>query len=118
MRAHRERTQAGASPRDVVRTAQRLADTRDPGDAFLGYFAYLVEQTSANGGVAGAAEVPDLEGIERALLKGAQEAGRIRPDVTHADNTALVVACAARKSPAARRRTVGNALTGLAPPPS
>jgi hypothetical protein len=119
MRADRESTRRGVNPKDVVRTAERLADTRDPGDAFLAYFAYLVGQTSANGGVVGAdaAAAPDLEGIERALLKGAQAAGRIRPDVTRADITALVVACAARGSAAARRRMVDIALTGLAPPP-
>jgi hypothetical protein len=114
-----ERREAGP-PRDAVRTAQHLADTRDPGDAFLAYFGYLVEQAAANrgGGVgAGAAAAPDLGDMERALLRGAQEAGRIRRDVTHADVTALVAACAARGSEAARRRLVGIALTGLAPPP-
>jgi hypothetical protein len=112
---------------NFVRTAQHLADTRDPGEAFLGYFAFLVEQAAAERGTAAAPARDgvdaaarggeDLAGLERALLKGAQLAGTIRPDVTRADVEALVAACAARDTATGRRRMVDIVLTGLAPPP-
>ena len=109
---------AGASPvDDLVRTAQRLADTHEPGEAFHAYFAYLVEQEPGGRGPAEAGG-RDLEGMERALLKGAQQAGTIRPDVTHADVLALAVACAARPSGAARQRMTDIVLTGLGPAPA
>ena len=103
---------------DLVRTAQRLADTHEPGEAFHAYFAYLVEQEPAGRGPAEAGGSQDLDGMERALLTGAQQAGTIRPDVTHADVLALAVACAARPSAAARRRMTDIVLTGLGPAPA
>ena len=104
---------------DLVRTAHRLADDTDAGDAFFGYFAYWVEQAAANGGpvTAPAGAADDLESIERALLQGAQDAGAVRRDVTHADVKALMAACAAREGVAARRRMVGIARGGLTPVP-
>jgi hypothetical protein len=104
---------------DLVRAAQRLADDNDAGDAFFGYFAYRVERAAANGGpvAAPAGSADDLEGVERALLQGAQDAGAVRGDVTHADVRALMAACAARKGEAARRRMVGIARGALTPVP-
>jgi hypothetical protein len=78
-----------------------------------------VVQAAANGGpvAAPAGAGDDLEGIERALLQGAQDAGAVRRDVTHADVKALMTACAAREGGAARRRMVGIARGSLAPVP-
>ena len=97
-----------------VDQARVLAAEKDPGDAFLAFFAYLVEQGAANRGLADAlagtgfdieaaaadAE-PDLMAALGDLLDAAQQAGMVRDDVDTADVKALIQGCLARERPAA-----------------
>jgi AcrR family transcriptional regulator len=116
--------------REIVDQAKQLAVTRDPGSAFFEFFGYMVEQAAANRGLAealggGGFDVEataartgyDLDGVERALLLGAQKAGAVRPDATIADVKALIVGCLVRErsdaDPEARRRMIAIACAGL-----
>lgn len=117
---------------EITDHARHLAATRDAGPAFFDFFTHLVEQATANRGLAEAlggegfdVEAAssrtgfDLEGIEQALLARAQGAGAVRPDVTIADVKALVIGCLARERQSvdaeARRRMITIACAGLRP---
>ncbi len=91
-----------------VTDAREAADSADPGAAFLGFFGRFVRQVALNqalcdamdGGVA----VPEQLRAEFVaalgdLLRHAQDAGRIRPDLSVADVLDLVIgfACAGRR---------------------
>jgi AcrR family transcriptional regulator len=113
-----------------VDQARVLAAEKDPGDAFLAFFAYLVEQGAANRGLADAlagtgfdieaaaadAE-PDLMAALGDLLDAAQQAGMVRDDVDTADVKALIQGCMARErsaaDPAALDRMIAIACQGL-----
>jgi AcrR family transcriptional regulator len=115
---------------EILDHAQHLAATRDPGAAFFDFFAYMVEQATANRGLAealagdgfdieaaAARTGHDLDGVEQDLLARAQRAGAVRPDVTRADVKALTIGCLARErlvaDPAARQRMISIACAGL-----
>src|SRR5262245_23519028 len=102
-----------------VDQARALAAEKDPGDAFLAFFAYLVEQGAANRGLADAlagagfdieAAASDAEHDLMAalgeLLGGAQRAGVVRADIDTADVKALIEGCLARERPAADPRAL------------
>ncbi|MBL7257312.1 TetR/AcrR family transcriptional regulator [Paractinoplanes lichenicola] len=93
---------------ELADEAARLSATAEPGAAFFGYFAGLVERAGADRGLAealagGGFDVEaaaarsghDLDGLESALLAAAQQAGAVRADVTRADVKALLAACVA-----------------------
>jgi AcrR family transcriptional regulator len=120
---------------EIVKHAQHLAESRDPGTAFFDFLEYMVEQAASNRGLAEALSgggfnieaaasrtEHDLEGVEAGLLTRAQEAGAVRPDVTNADVKALIVGCLARERQstdlAARRRMVDIVRAGLRQHPS
>jgi AcrR family transcriptional regulator len=94
--------------------ADALIETEDPGPAFLTFFAILVREGAAHRGLAealagsgydieavGAEAGFDVAGRMRAMLTRAQEAGKIRADVTYADVKALLTGCLARDGDAA-----------------
>jgi AcrR family transcriptional regulator len=113
-----------------VSTARTLAGSHEPGDAFLAYFAFLVEKGAVDrlladalvgGGfdieAAAARSAYDIAGVQHELLVAAQKAGTVRPDVDIADVQALIAGCLARErdqaDPAARRRMIAIARDGL-----
>ena len=117
---------------EIAERARQLRAELGPGDAFFAFLAYMVEQASANRGLAEAIggdgfdieaaasrTEHDLDGIERTLLQDAQRAGRVRPDADTADVKALIVGCLARErqppDPDARRRMVEIVRAGLSP---
>ena len=91
----------------MITMAEDLAEADDPGAAFFGYFTHIVEQAETSKGVhealvkAGfpldesvgplAAQMRDAMG---ALLKRAQAAGAVRPDLTATDAKALMAGVA------------------------
>jgi AcrR family transcriptional regulator len=113
-----------------VAAAQALAETHEPGAAFLAYFAFLVDKGAvdrllADALVGGGFDIDaaaartgyDIQSVQQRLLTAAQQAGTIRPDVDAADVQALIAGCLARErdhaDPAARRRMVAIACDGL-----
>ena len=115
---------------EIADQARRLRTGLPPGDAFFAFVAYMVDQAAANRGLAEAfggagfdiesaasRSAHDLDGVETALLRDAQTAGRVRADVTTADIKALIIGCLAReRQPAdldARRRMVEIMRAGL-----
>ncbi len=116
----------------LVEQARSLADAGDPGAAFFGYFAALVDEGSSDLVLADAlAGVGfDIEtaapGSEQSLreafadlLAAAQKAGAVRADIDVADLKALLVGCQAiqrhRGDPQASRRLLRITLDGLRP---
>jgi AcrR family transcriptional regulator len=117
---------------EFVNHGRDLAATRDAGTAFFEFFAYMVEQGTANRGLAealagagydveAAAENGEhsLIGVERDLLVAAQRAGAVRADATVEDVKALIVGCHARErgpgDPTARQRLIAIVCAGLRP---
>ena len=113
-----------------VAKAHTLAETHEPGAAFLAYFAFVVDKGAvdrllADALVGGGFDIDaaaartgyDLEAVQHHLLTAAQRAGTIRPDVDTADVQALIAGCLARErdraDPAARARMVAIACDGL-----
>ena len=89
--------------------ADELAATKDPGDAFLDFFALVVHEGAAHRGLAEALAGAgydietageragfDVPGRLRDMLTRAQQAGAIRPDVQYADVKALMAGCLVR----------------------
>jgi AcrR family transcriptional regulator len=116
----------------LVEQAHALAGSADPGEAFFGYFLALVEEGASNrvlsDAMAGGAfdletAAPGAEERLRAafgeLLKAAQQAGAVRPDIDVSDVKALLVGCDAmvryRGDPAAAHRLATIAFDGLRP---
>lgn len=94
---------------ELTRSADALAATAEPGDAFFGFFAGLIRDAATHRGLAealagagydvetAAAQAGyDVSGRLRDLLAAAQRAGAVRPDVTYADVKALMTGCLAR----------------------
>ncbi|MGW6144858.1 TetR/AcrR family transcriptional regulator [Streptomyces sp. NPDC055140] len=117
---------------ELADEACRLADTRDPAEAFFDFFAYLVDRVRKNRGLtegmSGAGfDIPSavtdesrrLAAAEAALLAAAQRAGSVRADLAVADMRALMVGCVAREQdatdPKVRRRMIDIASTGMRP---
>jgi AcrR family transcriptional regulator len=117
---------------EIVRHARELAETSDPGEAFFNFVAFMVEQGAENRGLAQALggsgfdidaaasrSEHDLPGVERGLLRRAQQAGAVRRDVVPADVKALILGCLARETDnpdlAARRRMIAVVCQGLRP---
>ncbi len=115
---------------ECVDQAHVLAAAKEPGDAFLAFFAYLVEQGAANRGLADALAGAgfdiktaasnaerDLMAAFGELLADAQRAGVVRDDIDTADVKALIEGCLARERPAAdpgaRDRMIAIACQGL-----
>jgi AcrR family transcriptional regulator len=113
-----------------VTTAQALAETHEPGDAFVGYLAFLIDKGAADqslaevlvgGGVdieaAAGRSQHDVMGALRGLLEAAQRSGAVRADVDTADVKAVVAGCLSRErehpDPAARKRMIDIACAGL-----
>jgi hypothetical protein len=89
---------------DLIEKALSLADAADPGAAFVEFFTYIVGQTEGSKGVHEALISSGFKYDERVgdlaarmlesmdvLLKRAQQAGAVRPDLTASDAKALMV---------------------------
>jgi AcrR family transcriptional regulator len=94
---------------ELIRRADALADSEDPGTAFVTFFATLVREGAAYRGLAEALAGAgydieataaragyDLPGTLRRLLARAQQAGAVRADIEYADVKALMAGCLAR----------------------
>lgn len=116
----------------LVERARALAEEAEPGEAFFGFFAYMVAEGAINRGLSEALAGAgfDMEGaaIEagydvgaalRDLLVGAQRAGAVRADVTVVDVKALMLACLTREftqpEEGARERLLDVVRRGLRP---
>lgn len=108
-----------------VDTANALADAEDPGEAFVGFFAHVIDQVSLNQALCDALEVSggaafaapatvqhDFLEAFGVLLGRAQQAGAIRPDLDIADINDLVVGCATAER-RARHRGAPDRLVGV-----
>jgi AcrR family transcriptional regulator len=91
----------------VIEKARSLADAADPGAAFFDYFAYIVSQTEGSKGMHEALMSSGFKFQERVgdlsaqmlesmgvLLKRAQQAGAVRPELTAVDAKALMAGIA------------------------
>jgi AcrR family transcriptional regulator len=113
-----------------VTSARTLAETQEPGAAFLAYFALMVNEGAVDRGLAdalvgggfdieaaAARSEHDIMGALRQLLTAAQQAGSIRADVDTADVRALIAGCLARERQQAdrpaRQRMITIAYDGL-----
>jgi AcrR family transcriptional regulator len=113
-----------------VTMADTLAETREPGEAFFAYFAFVVEQGAVDhaladalvgGGfdieAAAARSRHDVMGALRQLLHAAQRAAVVRADVDTADVKALMTGCLARErghtDRSARQRMIAITCAGL-----
>ncbi len=114
-----------AKVEEIVSEARAVLAAEPPGQAFFTFFRYMVGQAATNRGLAealngGGFDVEsaadstdhDLEGAEQKLLRRAQEAGAVRPDVTRADVKALLAACVAAPD---RSRMIEIVSAGLRP---
>lgn len=115
----------------LVSKARELAETRDPGDAFFDFFAFMVQEGAVDRGLAdalvgagfdieaAASGAPnDVLAALRELLASAQRAGAVRADVDAADVKALMAGCLARErgggaDAAARDRMIAIVCEGL-----
>ena len=114
-----------------VGMAEELRQTRQPGDAFFAYFAFLVEKGAVDHGLAdaftgagfdieaaAARSQHDVIGALGRLLVAAQRAGVVRVDVDTADVKALIAGCHVRERPqadaAVRQRMTEICCAGLA----
>jgi AcrR family transcriptional regulator len=90
--------------RDLTDRARSLLDAPDPGSAFFEYAAHVVEEgtakhdlidalasTGAPVAAADLAETHDFRAALAALLRRAQDAGAVRPDLTQPQLSALLV---------------------------
>lgn len=116
----------------LVDRARHLGATAPPGEAFLGFFASMVEQGAVDHGLADAfngagfdiaaaasGTQHDVHGALSDLLRRAQEAGSVRADVDVEDVKALMAGCLARgreAGPAARDRLLAVVSAGLRAP--
>ncbi|WP_052850943.1 TetR/AcrR family transcriptional regulator [Streptomyces avicenniae] len=110
-----------------VQRAHALADTAEPGEAFLSYFAFLVQEAALDRGLADAMRgagfdfasitadpARDVPGALRELLLRAQKSGGVRADIDMADVSAMLIGCLSRAADdAGRRRVVEVVLAGL-----
>jgi AcrR family transcriptional regulator len=112
----------------VIATARRLSAELPPAEAFFEFFGYLVEQSAADAGLAGAlagagfdleavaaGSGVDFSGAVEGLLTAAQGVGAVRDDVRVGDVKALVAGCLAAGGAEARARLVSVVVAGLAP---
>lgn len=116
----------------LIQHAETLRATKKPGEAFFGFFAYMVAEGATNLGLgeafvgagfdveAAASSVEnDLMGTLAAMLADAQRARAVRKDVDVADIKALIEGCMARHRQAtdtkARDRIVSVVCDGLQP---
>ena len=84
----------------LVDEARGLVDAGDPGEAFFGFFATVVERAAFNRAVCEALErhsgicpirvENDFDGLIGVLLRRAQAAGAVRPDVDTAEVRTLI----------------------------
>lgn len=116
---------------NVVQQARTAAASKDPGTAFLDFFALMVNQFAENlalsDALAGAGfdmhtvasgTKLDVMGALRDLLSRAQEAGAVRTDLEVDDVKALMIACCRGPQAAdahARRRMIAVISQGLRP---
>lgn len=113
-----------------VTTAQALADTLDPGEAFFAYIAFLIDNGTSDHALAevmvgsgydieaaASRSQYDMLGALGQLLDAAQRAGAVRADLDTADVKAVVAGCLSRErdqpDPAARKRMIAIARAGL-----
>jgi len=114
----------------LVAEAESLAERLEPGPALFAYIEHMVGQASADQGLADALSRTgydvdeaakrtgyDVKGALAGLLRSAQEAGVVRPDVDAVDVKALIAGCVARSTadPDVRRRVVDVVVRGLQP---
>jgi AcrR family transcriptional regulator len=114
----------------LIDSAARFAEAEDPGEAFLGYLALLVDEGNNDLGLMEAlagigydvtAAIPGAEKMFMATLEGllvrAQQSGAVRPDVEVRDVKALMVGCQAMQrysdDPATAQRTLAVVRDGL-----
>ncbi|GAA2412860.1 TetR/AcrR family transcriptional regulator [Actinomadura vinacea] len=114
--------------RQIVAEARSLADADDPGEAFYGFFAKVVERAAFNRAVCECLQ--DEVGVVRLrddfdvalvdLLRRAQHAGAVRADVDLHDVRALLVGCLAmergRQAPGRMAALVCDALRPVTKP--
>jgi AcrR family transcriptional regulator len=115
----------------LVIRANELSIAGDPGAAFFGFLASMVEEGATNRALADALAGAgfdidvaastgghDLGRVLTELLAAAQRAGAVRPDIDAADLKAFLVGCSARErdgvDTAARARMLAVIQTGLA----
>jgi AcrR family transcriptional regulator len=96
---------------ELTAQADQLAATAGPGDAFFTFFALVVREGATHRGLAealagagydveaaGGRAGYDVSGRLRDLLRAAQQAGAVRPDVSYLDVKALMAGCLARET--------------------
>jgi AcrR family transcriptional regulator len=81
--------------RDLIADAQALADNPDPGEAFFGFLSRFRQEAMAKRDLPDAIAIPgslqgDLHAALDLLLRRAQQAGAVRPDITTLDLIALL----------------------------
>jgi AcrR family transcriptional regulator len=81
--------------RDLIADAQALADNPDPGEAFFGFLSRFRQEAMAKRDLPDAIAIPgslqgDLHAALDLLLRRAQQAGAVRPDITTPDLIALL----------------------------
>ncbi|MFY9935214.1 MAG: helix-turn-helix domain-containing protein [Streptosporangiaceae bacterium] len=110
---------------DLIADARSRAGAADPGAAFFGFLARLAEESAAKRDLPDAISITgslrqDLFAALDVLLRQAQEAGEVRPEVGTADLIALLkgmFASLAGSTDPARRDLVSTVLAdGLRPP--
>jgi AcrR family transcriptional regulator len=112
----------------LVGQAEELSSSSDPAAAFFRFFELVIEEGAANLGLAEAMSGAglDLSGFsaeifsaERTLLRRAQDAGAVRPDLDHADVKAMITGCLTRADdPAARARLIAVMCAGMLSAPT
>jgi AcrR family transcriptional regulator len=119
--------------RRLAEEAEQLETAADPGEAFLGFFARIVRQSTTKravaealaeaGGDVGGAHAragADLPGALERLLHRAQRAGGVREDIGVAEVMALLVGASgtaerAGADPGVRERALEVVMDGLRP---
>ncbi|MEV1005787.1 TetR/AcrR family transcriptional regulator [Streptomyces sp. NPDC049881] len=110
-----------------VERARALADSAEPGEAFLAYFTFLVREGAVDRGLADALKGAgfdcasitadpdrDVLGWLYELLLRAQESGAVRPGIDMADINAMLVGCLSRPDDGdGRSRVIGIVTAGL-----
>jgi AcrR family transcriptional regulator len=110
---------------DLVNDARALADASDPGDAFFGYLARVAGEAAAKRDLPDAISIAgslreDLFAALDLLLRRAQRAGAVRPEIRTSDLIVLLkgmfASLAGSPDPALREVVFAVLADGLRPP--